>query len=133
MIIKPITVHLIIYGQKANLSAIRVRASDLLKEEHGAIDASLFVERPSADVHAEITATRFDSEVPLKKPTASQPGLAITLPEVNEKFTKEWLQDLPVAKTCVVFATWDSPRDQMRWQLLMADGGRWSESRPLTK
>ena len=36
VLIKPITVRLIAYGQKANIAAIRSRACDLLKDEHGA-------------------------------------------------------------------------------------------------
>jgi hypothetical protein len=52
------------------------------------------------------------------------------LPEMNERMVTEWMHELPIAKTCVAFATWFSPREQQNWQLLMADGGRWSEIRP---
>ncbi len=130
MLITPITIRLIVYGQKANVSAIRGRAADLLKEEHGKADGSCFVETPAADVHAEIIATRWDDEVVLKKPTPSQAGIVITLPEVHERLTTEWLHELPVAKTCVAFATWNGARDPVSWQLLMALGGHWSENRP---
>lgn len=129
MIIKPITVRLIAYGQKANVAAIRTRAAALLKEEHGKADPTAFVTAKAADVHAEILATRIDAEVELRKPTPSQEGLILTLAEVNERMANEWMQELPVAKTCVAFATWVSHREGMAWQLLMADGGRWSESR----
>ena len=128
--IKPVTIRLIAYGQKANVAAIRTRAAKLLIEEHGAADAKAFSEVPAADVHAEILATRLDAEVELKKPTPSQAGIVIILAEVNERMVNEWLQELPVAKTGVAFATWTSPREKLAWQLLMADGGRWSENRP---
>ena len=131
VIIKPITIRLIAYGQPANLAAIRTRAVDLLKEEHGKVDPALLVAMSAIDVHAEILATRFDVDVVLKKPTAKKPGLAITLPEMNERTTVEWLHELPLAKTCVMFVTWISPREGMSWQLLAIDGSRWSESRPL--
>lgn len=130
MLIKPITVRLIAYGEKANLAAIRTRAIDLLKEEHGKVDPTLLVDLPATEVHAELLATRFDQDVVLKKPTAKKPGLAITFPEMNERTTVEWLHELPLAKTVVVFACWTSPRENMDWQLLAVDGSRWSESRP---
>lgn len=129
MIIKPITIRLVAYGQKANIAALRTRSADLLKEEHGRVDAACFVDRPAADAHAEIMEKRLETEVVLKKPSASKDGIVITLPEVNERFANEWLQELPIAKTCVVFATWTSHREGMNWQMLIADGGRWSESR----
>lgn len=128
-IIKPITIRLIAYGQKANVAAIRTRAAALLKEENGSVDPAAFVEASAADVHAEIAAKRLDPEVELRKPTPAQCGLIITLAEVNERMAGEWLHELPVAKTCVAFATWFSPRENLDWQTLMADGGRWSESR----
>jgi hypothetical protein len=130
MLIKPIDVRLIAYGEKANLAAIRTRAVDLLKEEHGKLDPKLIVEVPGTEVHEEITTKRLDQDPVLKKPTAKKPGIAITLPEMNEKTTVEWLHELPLAKTVVVFATWTSHRENMDWQLLAADGSRWSESRP---
>lgn len=130
MIIKPITVRLVAYGQKANVANIRTRAAAFLKEENGAVDESCFQAMSAADAHAEIVAQRFEAESELKKPTASQAGIAITLAEVNERMVGEWLQELPVAKTCVAFATWLSFRENMDWQLLMADAGRWSTSRP---
>ena len=130
VIIKPITVRLIAYGEKANLAAIRTRAVDLLKEEHGKLDPSLIVELPGSEVHAEIISKRYDQDVELKKPTAKKPGMVITLPEMNEKMTVEWLHELPLAKTVVVFAAWTSHRENMDWQLLANDGSRWSESRP---
>jgi hypothetical protein len=130
VIIKPITIRLIAYGEKANLAAIRTRAIDLLKDEHGKADPALLKEQPGTAVHAEILATRFDQDVELKKPTAKKPGLAITLPEMNERTTVEWLHELPLAKTCVLFASWSSEREGMDWQLLAVDGSRWSESRP---
>ncbi|MBA3686451.1 MAG: hypothetical protein H0W72_14615 [Planctomycetes bacterium] len=132
MLIKPITVRLIAYGPQANLDALRGRAEDVLKDEHGKVDAACFVIIPAREVHAEIIAKRLDVEVPLKAPTASRPGIAITLPEVNERLTTEWLFEMPVAKTCVVFATWFSPREAVAWQLLIAQGNRWSENRPHT-
>ena len=131
MIIKPITVRLIVYGQKANVSAIRTRAAALLKDEHGKIDEAWFVELPAAKVHTEIEAKRLDKEIELKKPGAAQVGLAITLPEVNERSTGEWLDELPVAKTCVVLATWSSGREPVAWQLLIIQGDRCSESRAI--
>ncbi|MBA3700680.1 MAG: hypothetical protein H0W78_17670 [Planctomycetes bacterium] len=130
MLIKPLTVRLIAYGEKANLAAIRTRAVDLLTDEHGKLDPKLITEVPGTEVHAEIIATRLDPDPALKKPTAKKPGIAITLPEMNEKTTVEWLHELPLAKTVVVFATWTSHRENMDWQLLAADGSRWSESRP---
>ena len=129
--IKPITIRLLTYGQKANVAAIRTRAAAMLKDEHGAVDASAFVEMKAADVHAEILAKRSDPDPPLKKPTPSQAGLAITLAEVNERMANEWLNELPAAKTCVAFATWTGSREPMAWQMLLADGDRTSDSKPL--
>ncbi len=131
MFIKPITIRLIAYGQKANVAAIRLRAARLLKEEHGTVDPAALAEASAASVHEEILANRLDGEVVLKKPTPSQAGIVITLGEVNERMANEWIYELPIAKSCVVFATWSSPREGLAWQLLMADGGRWAESRPL--
>jgi hypothetical protein len=131
VLIKPITVRLIAFGQKANIAAIRSRACDLLKDEHGSIDPAAFAVLGAKAVHEEISARRLDTDVVIKPPTPSLAGIAITLGEVNERLTVDWLHDLPVAKTCVVFATWTSHRDQAAWQLLIASGGRWSESRPL--
>lgn len=130
MIIKPITVHIFAYGQKANISSLQHRSSDLLKDEHGTIDARLFVSKSSADIHAKIIAQQWDHDVALKKATPSQPGIAITLPDMNERLTIEWLHEIPVAKTCVIFATWVSHKEKMTWQMLIADGNRSSESRP---
>jgi len=130
VLIKPITVRLLTYGQKANVAAIRKRASDLLRDEHGAADPAAFTELSAADVHAEIVATRWDSDTALKKPTASQAGVAITLANVHERLTNEWMDELPVAKTCVVFASWTSQRDGSAWQLSIADGERHSDTRP---
>jgi hypothetical protein len=129
VLIKPITVRLVAYGQKANVAAIRTRAVAFLEDEHGRADEAAFTALSAADAHAEIVATRFEDDVALKKPTASQAGIAIVLAEVNERLVGDWLQELPVAKTCVAFATWTSAKDGMAWQLLIADGGRWSESR----
>jgi hypothetical protein len=131
VIIKPITVRLVTYGQKANVAAIRTRAAALLKDEHGQVPAAAFVAATAAEVHAEIVAHRLDTETVLRKPTPAQTGLFITLTEIHERMANEWLQELPVAKTCVVLATWASPRDGLAWQMLFADGDRWSESRPL--
>jgi len=131
VLIKPITVRLIAYGQKGNIAAIRSRACDLLKDEHGSSDDAAFVVLGATKVHEEISARRLDTEVAIKPPTPSQAGIAITLSEVNERLTVDWLHDLPVAKTCVAFASWTSHRDSAVWQLLIASGGRWSESRPL--
>lgn len=131
MIIKPITVRLIVYGQKANVSAIRTRAAALLKDEHGTVDEACFVELPAAKIHAEIETVRLDHEADLKKPGAAMAGLTITLPEVNERSTSEWLDDLPVAKTCVVLATWASGREPVAWQMLIIQGDRCSESRAI--
>ncbi len=129
MLIKPITVRLIAYGPQANLDTLRSRAEAVLTDEHGSADPACFAIVPAREAHAEIIATRLDAEVPLKAPTASRPGIAITLPEVNERLTTEWLFEMPVAKTCVVFATWFSPREATDWQLLIAQGSRWSENR----
>ena len=131
MLIKPITIRLIAYGQKANVGNLRIRASALLKEEFGRVDPACFTELGAAEVHAEIVARRLDAEVELRKPTPAQAGLAITLPEVNERATTVWLYELPVAKSCVAFATWDSPREGMALQMLVADGARSSMNRPL--
>ena len=129
MLIKPVTIRLVAYGQKANVAAIRTRAAALLKDEHGSADATAFAEASAEDVHAEITAKRLDGEVVLRKPTPSQAGIIVTLADIHERMANEWLYELPLAKTCVAFATWYSFREGMAWQLLMADGGRWSESR----
>jgi hypothetical protein len=130
VLIKPITVRLLLYGQKANIAAIRGRAQDLLKDEHGTVDSAAFKAMPAKKVHQAIVAERLDAEVALKVPAPSVMGLAITLSDVNERLTVDWLHELPVAKTCVVFATWISHREGTAWQLLMSQGGRWSESRP---
>jgi hypothetical protein len=129
MLIKPITVRIVAYGPKDTVAALRGRAAKLLKDEHGSADEAAFATLSGADAHAEIVARRLDAEVKLKKPTATTAGIAITLAEVNERLTNEWLDEMPVAKTCVVFATWTSPREQADWQLLIADGSRWSENR----
>ena len=131
MIIKPITVRLVTYGQKANVAAIRTRAAALLKDEHGEVPPEAFAVATAADIHGEIAAHRLDTETVLRKPTAAQAGLVLTLADIHERMANEWLQELPVAKTCVVLATWDSPREGVSWQMLFADGDRWSESRPL--
>jgi hypothetical protein len=131
MLIKPITVRLIAYGSKANVAAIRTRAAALLKEEHNSVDEACFATLSAADVHAEISAKRLEAEVVLVKPTPSQAGVAITLPEVHERITTEWLFELPVAKSCVALALWKSEREPVAWQLLMANGDHWSENRPL--
>jgi hypothetical protein len=132
VLIKPITIRLVAYGQKTNIAAIRSRAEDLLKDEHGTVDAAAFAVLPAKKVHAQIIADRLDADVALKAPTPSQVALSITLNEVNERMAVDWLHELPVAKTCVVFATWTSVREGTSWQLLIAAGGRWSESRPAT-
>jgi hypothetical protein len=128
--IKPVTIRLIAYGQKANIAAIRLRAARLLKDEHGIVDPAALVDAKALAVYDEIIATRLDDEVVLKKPTPSQAGIIITLTEMNERMVNEWIYELPIAKSCVAFATWVSPREGLAWQLLMADGGRWAESRP---
>ncbi len=132
MIIKPISVRLVTYGQKANVAAIRTRAAALLNDEHGEVPPQAFGAATAAEVHGEIAAQRWDTEIVLRKPTAAQAGLVLTLAEIHERMANEWLQELPVAKTCVVLASWDSPREGLSWQMLFADGDRWSESRPLT-
>ncbi len=128
MFIKPITIRLLAYGQKANLAAIRTRAAAMLKEEHGTVEAAWFADAKAADVHAEVVAKRRDTEVELKKPSPSQDGIILTLPEVNERMVTEWIHELPVARTCVLFATWYSSRESLAWQLLVIDGERSSES-----
>lgn len=130
MQITPITVRLIAYGSKANVAAIRTRAAALLKEEHTHVDEACFETLSAAVVHAEISTKRLETEVILVKPTPSQAGIAITLPEVHERITTEWLFELPVAKSCVALATWNSQREPVAWQLLMANGDHWSENRP---
>lgn len=130
MLIQPITVRLIAYGAKANVTAIRNRATDLLKDEHGQVDPAWLVPAEATAVHQEILAQRWDTEAVLKKPTPSQEGVIITLERVHERMTTEWLFELPVAKQCVAFATWVSAREPMAWQLLIAQGRHWSESRP---
>ena len=130
MIIKPITIRLIAYGQKANIAAIRKRATDLLKEEHGTAAPDAFQESPAKDVHAKISATTLASEVALKAPTPSQAGITVVLAEINGRMGVEWLDELPVAKTCVVYATWTDFRAAMDWQVLIHESGRSSDSRP---
>lgn len=130
--IKPITVRIVAYGLKSNVAAIRTRAVALLKDEFGKADPALLRELPAEDAHAEIAAKRWDPEVALKKPTASQAAIAITLPDVNERATTEWLRELPAAKSCTVFATWLSPREGADFQMLIADGDRATDSRPAT-
>lgn len=129
MFIKPITVRILAYGTKSNVAAIRTRAAALLKDEFGAADPALLVERGAEQIHDEIAAARWEAEAALKKPTASQAGIAITLPEVNERATAEWLRELPAAKSCVVFAAWTSPREGLDYQMLIADGDRATDSR----
>jgi hypothetical protein len=129
MLIKPITVRLLAYGQKANIAKVRKAACDLLDDEHDAIDPSWFVDRPGVEVFNEIVATRWDAEIALKKPSPSQLGIQIVMPDVHERITTEWLYELPIAKTCVLFASWHSTKDDGNWQLLAAEGDRWSERR----
>jgi hypothetical protein len=129
--IRPITVQLLVYGQKANVASIRTRATAFLKDEHGKADPACFTEAPAAEVHAAILACRYDDGDDLKKPTPAQAGLKITLPEVHARMVGEWLQELPVAKTCVVLAAWDNPREGRSEQLLIVEGLRSSEHREL--
>ncbi len=129
--IKPITIRLVAYGQKANIAAIRTRVVALLQDEHQRVDEALLADMTAAEVHAEILARRQDTEAELKKPTASQAGIAITLPDMNERATTAWLNELPVAKSCIAFASWTSHREGLACQLLIADGDRWSANRPL--
>jgi hypothetical protein len=131
VLIKPITVRIVAYGQPANLAAIQKRAVELLKEEHGKVPPAAIAEIAASDAHAEIVAKRWDDEAALKEPTGSQRGLLVTLTDVHERMTTEWLYELPVAKTCVAFATWTSSREPTSWQLLAAQGRHWSESRPV--
>jgi len=126
--IKPITIRLVVYGQKANVAAIRTRAAAMLKEEHGKADPAAFVELSAEAAHDEIAKVRRDAEVPLRKPTPAQAGLAITLAEVNERMASEWLNELPAAKTCVVLATWTGSREPMAWQMLILEGDRSTDS-----
>ncbi len=127
--IAPITIRLVAYGQKANVAAVRTRAISFLKEELGTVDDSWFAELDAATAHAEIVAGSTGCDVELRKPTKSQAGIAITLPEVHERMAGEWLNELPAAKTCVVFATWHSARDGLDWRLLIAEGDRWPEGK----
>jgi hypothetical protein len=131
VLIKPISVRLIAYGQKANIAAIKNRAAGLLKEEHGKVQIDQFLDLPAKDVFQEIITNRWDNEVVLKTPTASSNGIVISLPDVHERMTTEWLYELPIAKTCVAFATWISHKDNTSWQLLLVQGRHWSENRSL--
>jgi len=131
MLIKPITVRLLAYGMKPNVSAIITRASDLLKEEHGAVPPTAISPRAAKKVYDVIMAEKWDTEVVLKKPAPSNAGVEIELKDVNERLTVEWLHELPLAKTCIAWATWTSPREGTIWQLVCAEGGRWSESQPI--
>ncbi len=130
VIIKPISMRLVAYGQKANIAAIRRRAADLLKEEHGSADPAAMQDTAARQVHAEIVATTLAGEVALKAPTPSQAGLTVLLKDINGRMGVEWLDELPVAKTCVVYATWTDFRAGMDWQVLIHEGGRTSDSRP---
>ncbi len=133
MIIKPLTIRLLVYGQKANISAVRKRATDLLKDEHGKknIDPNWLLDAPADDVYQEIIGSRWDQEVPLKKPGKSAVGFIVTLFEVNKRMADEWMHELPVAKTAVIFATWKDEKENLEWQLQMIDADRFSSSRPL--
>jgi hypothetical protein len=131
VLIKPISVRLIAYGQKANVAAIRTRAAVLLKEEHGKANEQDFLELSARSVHEEILRERWDAEVPLKLPSPSLVGIGIRLTEVHERMATEWLYELPIAKTCVAFATWISHKDSTSWQLLLVQGRHWSENRPI--
>jgi hypothetical protein len=131
VLVKPLTIRLIVYGQKANIAAINKRAKDFLKDEHGKIDPTWLVDAPADDIYKEILETRWDHEVALKKPGKSNVGFIVTLPEVNKRMADEWLHEIPVAKTCVVFATWIDPKENLHWQLQIIDTARWSDSRPV--
>ncbi|MFW5829017.1 MAG: hypothetical protein ACOCXA_02040 [Planctomycetota bacterium] len=127
--IKFITLSLLAYGQKSNVSAVQRAAEAFLKEEADGFDASWFQERPAAEVHQEILDQVWDPDCTLKKPTASQQGIAITLPEVNERMAREWLEELKIAKTCVVFVHWHNPNGPSDHQYLILGGEHWFDSR----
>jgi hypothetical protein len=129
--IAPVTVRLLVYGQKANVANIRTRAQALAKEELGGAEAAACTEAEAEAVFDEIERDRHERDVALKKPTKSQAGAIIVLPELHERVANEWLAELPVAKTCVVCATWTSQRDRAVWQMLVAEGHRSLDSRPL--
>jgi hypothetical protein len=131
MLIKPISVRLLAYGMKPNVAAILTRARDLITEEHGTVDPAAITTLTAKKAFELITAMKWDAEVALKKPAPSHVGIEIALTQVNERLTVEWLHELPLAKTCIALASWDSPREGTSWQLICSDGGRWSESRPL--
>jgi len=133
VLVKPLTIRLIVYGQKANIAAIRKRSIDFLKDEHGKIDPTWLLDVPADDVYKEIMDTRWDAEVVIKKPGKSAVGFIVSLPEVNKRMADEWMHELPVAKTCVVFATWLDPKDDLNWQLQIVDTARWSDSRPASR
>jgi hypothetical protein len=131
MYIKPITVAIHAYGTKANLAAIRTRALAHLAEELGKAPKDAVADLDGADAHAAIVAAIGEDAAALKKPTPAQAGIRIVLPEVNERATVAWLGELPVARTCVLCAAWDSPRERLRWRMLVADGDRSSSSTAL--
>lgn len=130
-LVKPITVRLLAYGSKANLAALRKGAGDALKDEHNKIDRSLFVDLPAEDVHIEVMSTRWDAEIKLKNPAPSMVGVRITLPDMHERMTMEWLNEMKVAKTCVVFAQWISMAHNEDCQMLCHEGDRWGDRRAL--
>lgn len=130
MAIKPITIRLVAYGQKANVAAIRTRAAAMLKDEHGKADPACFAEVTAEVAHDEIAAQRREPQPDLRKPTPAQAGIVLTLPEVNEKMAGEWLAELPVARTCVAFATWISHREGLSWQILFAEGAKGYHNQP---
>lgn len=129
MKIKPITVTLLAYGTKANIAAIRKAATAQIEDDHDQADPSLFLERPAEDIHADIEAARWDPTAVLKKPGPSQAGLQVTMPDMHERMTTAWLNELKVARTCVVFASWFSEAEQERCQMLCAEGEHWMDRR----
>jgi len=129
MLIKPIDLTLYAYGQKANVAKIRKAAEDFLADEHDEVDPTWFDERPSSEVAETIQGLLWDQGTALRKATPAQPGLIIRMPAVHERMTTEWLFELKVAKTGVLFATWFSEAEQVDRQLLDINGEQWADRR----
>ena len=109
--IAPITVTLRAYGKPANLSKIRKEAEDLIKEEHDAVDPAWVEELEAKDIAEEMLTELWDSSHTLLKLSKTHGGIRILMPDMHERFTTEMLEEIKIAKTCVLLASWHSDRD----------------------
>ena len=127
--IKPVTMVILAYGTKGNITKVRNASAAFLKEENDEAGDECFVDDKALAIYEHILSERWDDTVVLKKPTKSQEGIMVTLPDVHQRMVTEWIQEMVVAKTCVLFASWYSPNDDEHHQMLAADSDKWFDTR----